>query len=229
MTRQARLLALLGPRLPLPVPAPRFAGEERGVLAYPLVPGRPLLGRRPPPGSARRLGEFLRGLHDIDPAQVNGLVPVEEADPARWLDELESPPDLVRYLRACVPPPARRRVVAHADLGAEHILDDGARLTGVIDWSDAAITDPALDFARLHRDFGPDFLADALDAYGGLDNPRADMDRIAFFARCAALEDLAYGRDTGRREYTDAARRSITRLFPPWTRRASGMPKGEGS
>ena len=73
-------------------------------------------------------------------------------------------------------------------------MRDGA-LTGIIDWSDAAITDPALDLARLYRDFGPDFLAALLPAYGPL--PEA-MPRIEFFARCAALEDLAYGRATGR-------------------------------
>ena len=38
--------------------------------------------------------------------------------------------------------------------------------------------------------------------------------RIEFFARCAALEDLAYGRTHGRAEYTRAAERSLGWLFP---------------
>jgi hypothetical protein len=40
------------------------------------------------------------------------------------------------------------------------------------------------------------------------------MPRIEFFARCAALEDLACSRETGRLEYTRAAQLSLTRLFP---------------
>jgi hypothetical protein len=118
----------------------------------------------------------------------------------------------------------RHRVVAHADLGAEHILELDGTLTGIIDWSDAAITDPALDFARLYRDFGPGFLEDLLQVYGPL--PGA-MPRIEFFARCAALEDLAYGHATGRGEYVANAERSLDWLFPPrpLKRSARGAPE----
>lgn len=80
----------------------------------------------------------------------------------------------------------------------------------------AAITDPALDFVRLYRDFGPAFLAEALSAYGGLGDAESPaMARIEFFARCAALEDLTYGRDHNRSEYVRAAEHSIRWLFGP--------------
>ena len=82
-------------------------------------------------------------------------------------------------------------MLAHADLGAEHILEAAERITGVIDWSDAAVTDPALRARRLR----------------GLED--AAMDRIEFFARCAALEDLACGRP----EHVRAAERSVAWLF----------------
>jgi aminoglycoside phosphotransferase (APT) family kinase protein len=101
--------------------------------------------------------------------------------------------------------------VAHADLGAEHILELDGTLTGIIDWSDAAVADPALDLARLYRDFGPAFLEELSQVYGPL---AETMPRIEFFARCAALEDLAYGRATGRREYVANAQRSFAWLFP---------------
>lgn len=209
--REARLLEVLAPRLPIPVPRTRFADDNAGVLAYPLVPGRPLLGREPSPGAAAALGRFLRDLHAVEPAAVAGLVDTDDADPAEWLEDLDGPVDLVRAVRSTAPPPSPLRVLAHADLGAEHLLDDGAAVTGVIDWSDAALTDPALDFARLYRDFGPSFLVEALRAYGGL--PDAGP-RIEFFARCAALEDLAYGRESDRNKYADAAERSFAWLFP---------------
>ncbi len=212
--REARLLKVVAERVSVPVPTPCFADEDAGVLAYPLISGRSLLGRSPSPGTAHRLGRFLRELHDIDPAAVDPLVPSEDANPSKWLEDLDGPPELLSLLHATVPLPTRQRVVAHADLGAEHILEQDSTLTGVIDWSDAAITDPALDFARLYRDFGPQFLADVLDSYGGLDHAGQALARIEFFARCAALEDLAYGQKNGRSQYARAAEHSFGWLFP---------------
>jgi hypothetical protein len=51
-----------------------------------------------------------------------------------------------------------------------------------------------------------------LAAYGPV--PPGTGERVLFFARCAALEDLAFGEGTGRHEYGRAARRSLARLFP---------------
>jgi aminoglycoside phosphotransferase (APT) family kinase protein len=228
VTREAELLRLLAGRLPIPVPSPRFADPARGVLAYPLLPGRPLLGRTPPAGVASHLGHVLAELHAINPAGVepqdqptgptapagpHGVdptpvaLPVEAADPRDWLVDLTGPAELLRVLHADPPPASTERVLAHADLGAEHLLAARGRLTGLIDWSDAAVTDPALDFARPYRDFGPAFLDEVLRAYGR-DSP-AFRRRITFFARCAALEDLAYGDPA----YTRPAARSLTWLF----------------
>jgi aminoglycoside phosphotransferase (APT) family kinase protein len=208
---EARLLEAIATRVSIPIPVPRFADADAGVLGYQRLPGRPLLGRSPPAGSAHRLGRFLRELHAVDPATVADLIPVEDADPGAWLDHLDGPRERVRVLHATCPPPSPARVVAHADLGAEHILELDGTLTGVIDWSDAAITDPALDLARLYRDFGPRFLEQLSHAY----RPLAEsMPRVEFFARCAALEDLAYGRATGGREYVTNAERSFDWLFP---------------
>lgn len=207
VAREAALLRVLAGRLPLPVPEPRFADAARGVLAYPLLPGHPLLGHLPPADAASDLGRLLAALHAVDPAGLD--VPVE-ADPWEW--HPAGPPELLRVLHADPPPPTDERVLAHADLGAEHLLAADGRLTGVIDWTDAAVTDPAVDFGRLYRDFGPAFLDEALRAYGRRDSP-AFLRRITFYARCAALEDLAYG-DPG---YTRPAERSLTWLFPTTT------------
>ncbi|MEV0156959.1 phosphotransferase [Micromonospora sp. NPDC050686] len=218
VTREASLLEVVAPRVSTPVPRTCFVDDDAGVLAYPLLPGRPLLNRTPARGVARTLGLFLRELHDIDTAMVDQLVPVEDAGPSEWLEDLDGPADCLRLLRASVPRPARRRVLAHADLGAEHILEQDGSITGVIDWSDAAITDPALDFARLYRDFGEDFLLESLRAYGGLDDGDDALARITFFARCAALEDLSFGREHRRNDYLQAAERSLGWLFPSATR-----------
>ena len=210
VAQESRLLEIVAEHVSIPVPSPCFADVANGVLGYAVLPGRSLLGRTPPPGAAEKLGRFLRELHSIDPSTVSDVIAREDPDPREWLADLDAPSELIHIVQESVPPPTDRYVVAHADLGAENILEQDGSLTGIVDWSDAAITDPALDFARLYRDFGLAFLGEAVEAYGGLDDA---FDRIEYFARCAALEDLNYGRTTGRREYTQAAERAISWLF----------------
>jgi aminoglycoside phosphotransferase (APT) family kinase protein len=43
--------------------------------------------------------------------------------------------------------PAPRLTMTHADLGPEHILVVDDHVTGIIDWSDARVGDPAVDLA----------------------------------------------------------------------------------
>ncbi len=97
-------------------------------------------------------------------------------------------------------PPAEKRVVAfcHNDLGAEHVLvDAGANMvTGVIDWTDAAIADPAYDLALIYRDLGPEVFELTLVHYDGGRFDDANRERAAFYARCSLLEDVAYGLST---------------------------------
>ncbi len=212
VTREAELLRLVAAHVSVPVPVPRFADPVHGVLGYPLLPGRPLLGRAAPAGAGARLGRVLRELHGIPRAEIGDRAPVDPAEPDAWLTDLPGPAPLLRILRATRPRPAGELVLAHADLGAEHLLESGGELTGIIDWADAAVTDPALDLARPYRDFGPAFLDDVLLAYGS-DTPELRQ-RVTFFARCAALEDLAYGRESGREAYRRAAERSSAWLFP---------------
>jgi aminoglycoside phosphotransferase (APT) family kinase protein len=45
-------------------------------------------------------------------------------------------------------------MVIHADLGGEHVLTSGGRVTGVIDFSDVSFGDPDYDFTSLFIDVG---------------------------------------------------------------------------
>ena len=214
VAREAALLRLLAGELPCPLPEPELVDEVEGVLGHRWLPGEPLLGRSAPPGLAATLGQVLRRLHDVDAAGLAELrLPREGDDLSVFADDLTGPEHLVAAVRRTVPEPGPHRVLVHDDLGAEHLLVADGRLSGIVDWGDAAVSDPAVDFARLLRDFGQAFLDDALAAYGG--PPDAGFaERVLFVARCAALEDLAYGVATGRAEYSTAARASLGRLFP---------------
>lgn len=66
---------------------------------------------------------------------------------------------------------------------------DSGDLAGVIDWTDAALADPALDFTVLLARRGPEFVEEVLRHY-----PRpfdaAARERLAFLARVQSLDWL---------------------------------------
>ncbi|HEY0639356.1 MAG TPA: aminoglycoside phosphotransferase family protein [Pseudonocardiaceae bacterium] len=181
--REAGLLALVATVSPLPIPRPCAVLPERGVFAYPLLPGRPLLRRpsRRPAAIGESLGRFLAALHAVPAARVAGLAEVDDAPPGEWLDAAaESFAEvaaavphghrvaLAEFLAAAppAPPPADGLVLCHHDLGAEHLLADSrGTLTGVIDWTDAALADPAHDLGLILRDLGPAALAATLRSH----------------------------------------------------------------
>jgi aminoglycoside phosphotransferase (APT) family kinase protein len=114
-------------------------------------------------------------------------------------------------------PPAGPHVEAfcHNDLGAEHLLVDVGRgeITGIIDWTDAAVTDPARDLALIYRDLGPEVFERTL-AHHGEPFDGADRERSAFYARCKLLEDVARGSSaSGARRYAEAGLAHLDRVF----------------
>lgn len=130
------------------------------------------------------------------------------------------PPERMRGIEAFLLPPvpadAYTPTFAHNDLGIEHILVDTAsrRITGIIDWSDAAIADPARDLGTLYRDLGDETLDAVLDHYrSGTNDPGALRERAVFYGRCAVFEDLEYGLRTGRDAYRHKSLAALGRLF----------------
>jgi aminoglycoside phosphotransferase (APT) family kinase protein len=231
--REARLLTAVAGISPVPVPTPRFTVPERGCLAYDKVPGRPLVEVPRPERSAQgtsiaaRLGDLLSALHAVPVDRFAGLVDTDDQPPAEWRDEAAETyeavagvvpaahhPAVAAFLDASPPDDGYPLVFSHNDLGIEHVLVDpaGWTVTGVIDWSDAAIVDPAVDFGLLYRDLGPA----ALDA--ALRRCRGDVaglrERAVFYARCGVFEDLAYGVETGRDPYVDKSLAALSWLFP---------------
>ncbi|MFF5107984.1 phosphotransferase family protein [Streptosporangium sp. NPDC000509] len=233
VAREARLLAAVAGLSPVPVPEPEFTVAERGCLAYRRLPGRPLLDLPLPerlahgPSVAATLGGLLAAAHAVPADRLAGLVEVDAPPPSEWLDEAteihpaiaEEIPEAhhraVRdFLKTPPPAPGRDPVFSHNDLGIEHVLVDPATgaVTGVIDWSDAAIVDPAYDFGLLYRDLGPAALDAALGRYRSGDTA-ALRERAVFYGRCSVFEDLAYGLETGRDAYAGKSLTALEWLF----------------
>jgi aminoglycoside phosphotransferase (APT) family kinase protein len=225
--RECHLLELLATVSPVPVPRPLFCAAEDGVLAYRKLGGQCLLDV--PPAVAAALGRLLAVLHAVPPGRLEGLVDVDDPPLSEWQEEAARlVPTIARHLspgqqRAVrellasqQPPSSTRGVFSHNDLGIEHVLVDPRRgtITGVLDWSDAAIVDPARDFGLVFRDLGPAALGEALKAYGADPEEAARLrERAVFYGRCTGLADLAYGLETGLATYVDKSVASLAWLF----------------
>lgn len=224
---EAALLTAVAAVSSLPVPEPVFVDEPTGILAYRRLPGVPLLVRpvADPAALVEPLAAFLTALHADAHGSLSALVEADDTPGEEWLADATTSyetasgviaardrPRVEAFLAAPPPGSPRGTTFCHNDLGAEHVLADGATVTGVIDWTDAAVADPAADFGRLYRDLGPDVVERIVASYGG-DRDAVGPERVAFYARCALLEDLAYGVESGAAEYARAALAHLDRTF----------------
>ncbi|GAB2806830.1 phosphotransferase [Lentzea nigeriaca] len=108
-----------------------------------------------------------------------------------------------------------RSVVAHTDISPANTLVVDGKLSGVIDWTDSLVGDPAADFRRLVKQFGRlDSLVDAYARHGGLVWPgmrRYIEERV----RMAPVDSGLYGIDSGQDRYVRTAVERLAQLHPP--------------
>lgn len=156
---EAMLLPRLAPLLPLQVPDTILLDEDPLRVRHHRLPGSTAATADLTVDDGRRLGEFLRTLHDL-PASVyaDTGVPDETATRARLLLDLERmfhvvlpllseaqqepAADLLR--RVAVRTPAR---LVHGELAPRHLVVGPDGLAGVVDWARAGVGDPAMDLA----------------------------------------------------------------------------------
>ena len=201
---EAAVLAAVAPHLPLPVPKPTYVSDASPVcVVAPRIAGGPATARS---RTACDLGAFLAALHAIPPSSV----PLPAADVATWraaheerrlqfeehvfplLSEAEQ--ERARELFASVEFDFEP-VVVHGDIGPEHVLcDDDGRLNGVIDWADARVGDPAIDFAWALHGTDASFAEAFAAAYG--DVTAASTARAAFYHRRGPWYEVLYGLDS---------------------------------
>jgi aminoglycoside 2''-phosphotransferase len=140
-----------------------------------------------PPSSCEKaasdLANFLKTLHAL-PIEIGlecGLVQIDAAKMAHSLYQKAAEtidpflePDVQRKFDQTLEtwssqPEVRRPALLHCDLGPGHVLYDPStfHLTGVIDFGDLVIGDPARDFIYIYEDFGPFILQEVLTRYAG--------------------------------------------------------------
>lgn len=219
VNREVELLNTLAHATSIPTPTPELHEAELGTFAYRRLRGTPLIHRRQRDSKKIRqaLIDALSAFRRFLPAS---RLPADRYPNEEWHEDAVQTYRSVRsHLSTeqarlvCAfldesPPPTRSLVIAqHNDLGAEHILVDGqGEVTGIIDWTDAALTDPARDIGSIYRDLGPDAAVCVGEVLNG-PLTEDEVRRIRFHARCRWLEDVAFGvRDPlTRKPYLDNA------------------------
>jgi aminoglycoside 2''-phosphotransferase len=231
LEREAALLPALAPRLGVRLPVRVWAGEVDGAAcaAHRKVPG----AARPRPAGAaeleagsREVARFLSELHGFPPGRA-GFLLAEAASAERWRAEQEAL--LVRASGAIAPRLDAQSwralardleslaaaqftpVLVHRDLAPEHLLFEGDRLAGVIDFGDAALGDAAIDFAGVLGEWGVSFALAALARYAGPADGGA-LERARAYARVAPAHAVLSGLEVGDDE---RVRAGLARLRAP--------------
>jgi aminoglycoside 2''-phosphotransferase len=225
---EARLLSELAERLSVAIPRPLHVSDgvesfRQPFYAYRKIPGVPMLEAKLDEealrATGRQIGQFLRELHSTPIGSVSTCgLPVYSADGwrqfyrdfrARCDERLgkllpENEREYVgRFWSAFLEDDANFRftpALVHADLAPDHILVDPERssLSGIIDFGDARIGDPAIDIVGLLR------IEDAvLDGYGNLPDD-AFRRRARFYWGVGPFHEVLYGLDIGKQEHIEA-------------------------
>ncbi|WP_344944207.1 phosphotransferase [Sphaerisporangium flaviroseum] len=167
---------------------------------------RALLARHLPGREVRSITKLGEGVDNVAYEVDRELIVrgSKETDPAARAETTRREADLLAAVARLSPLPVPE----------PHLLVDvrASAITGVIDWTDAAITDPACDLALIYRDLGPEVFELTLAGYDGRFDD-AGRERAAFYARCSLLEDLAYGLVGGASRYRHSALAHLTRTF----------------
>ncbi|MFN3744626.1 MAG: macrolide 2'-phosphotransferase [Hyphomicrobiaceae bacterium] len=198
---EARALRLMRSRLPVEVPDWQiFDGD---LIAYPMLCGNPGLTFDPEtyevtwnfdknsPLFPETLGAAVAALHGIetDAAREAGL-PMFSAREVRekWSSDLDQvrgryqvQPALWAAWESWIADDSYwpdHTVPIHGDLYAGHVMvDEAGRATGIIDWTEARVGDPAVDLVGHLRVFGEEALPSLIESYcaaGGRRWPRLE-------------------------------------------------------
>lgn len=215
--REAALLPLVAGAVSFAVPEPDFFGDWDGrtLIGYPQIEGRSLTET----DDWRGLAGVLRELHDVPAADARVVLGCAgtTAEWHRYYVDLWD--RIVEHALPVLGPELRTAVVdaytaflageqdftpvlVHRDLAPEHILvNKQGRVVGLIDFEDATVGDPAIDFAGLLALLGEDRTEELLTAYG---RP-VDRARMRTYWWLVPMHDLLHGLTTNDRTIADEA------------------------
>jgi len=209
---RAREAGLIEFEVARPAGAATIAGESGGrAVVYSDIQGSPLVlaAVEPGPGLAASIGRTIAQIHELpttlvedqglpsytaeeyrqrrlaelDAGAQTGLVPPRLAD--RWEQQLEN----ISWWRF-------EPTVVHGDMGEHQLMVREGIVTGVLDWMDTRVADPADDLSWLVAAAPEDVLDSVMEAYTmgrrELRDPHL-LDRARLASELALLRWLMYG------------------------------------
>jgi aminoglycoside phosphotransferase (APT) family kinase protein len=212
------ILPKLAPRLSLPIPVPRWKGTPTSQFPWPFAGYRMLAGSTACYANlsenaramlAFPIARFLRELHKTPLSIASGCHFVDNRERMEWQklipkilanseelvslrlfenrDLLVALVQRLHNLRAPV-----TTTIVHGDFYIRHLLvDEKQHLTGVIDWGDIHIGDPAIDLAIAHSFLPPSAHALFRETYGAISPETWALARLR--AIHSALLQALYG------------------------------------
>jgi aminoglycoside phosphotransferase (APT) family kinase protein len=224
--KECRWLPALAKQLPLPTSSPTWIGEPSELFPFPFAGSRLILGEsldqalKSEERLAHRIGDFLRKLHEVP---IHGDPPSDDlrrADiPFRVellrkqvsLGGFHSEDELAierAFEAAADARPAKHRTWVHGDMYPRHVIvQPQGEVSGIIDWGDLHVGDPALDVSIVFALLAPIDQESFWREYGNAD---PDL-RIR-----AAFRALHYGivlRSFGREASDEAIARTADRYL----------------
>jgi aminoglycoside phosphotransferase (APT) family kinase protein/isopentenyldiphosphate isomerase len=206
---ETRLLPWLAPLLPVPLPLPRVVATEPLRIRHRLISGAPISEAED--GAQGELGDqvaaALLALHSapVGEAVTRGVPdgPVShralqdvlarcrrDVLPLLAFGEREAGEALLDELGA-----APFFALVHGDLGPEHLLVRDDAVSGIIDWTDAHVGDPALDLSWGLHSSAEAFASELLRVYAPDDDTRRRAD---LWHRLGPWHEVIYGLDEQR-------------------------------
>lgn len=217
-SREYHILKELQHHISLPVPNPEYVNLEttdykEAYIGYRLIPGKPLFKQtfiqlEDHEMLAAQLATFLKELHNI-PVKKFISLELESSDSRRnWMLFYN---DVREYLYPLMREDAKQKLtlmfesflddprnftfepkVIHGDFGPTNILHQGNSISGILDFSELSIDDPAIDVASLIGKFGygEGFVKLMEPIYPEV---MEYLNRARFYAGTFALQDALFG------------------------------------
>ncbi len=235
LRQEVALLPTLAAALPVPVPQVEVLedNDETLVVIHAKLHGQTLsvaLQSGPEASLACELGAFLAALHAFPGGAEAGLgKPTaaelgaeREAFTVRFervlplLDASERPRAGALLESHRTNAQAFEPAVVHGDLGPEHILSREGAVTGVIDWSDARMGDPAVDFGWPLHGPGETFAEPLLRAYAEHGGRVDDLfrERALTYHRLGPWHEVIFGLERDRPEYVTRGLAGVRARLP---------------
>jgi aminoglycoside phosphotransferase (APT) family kinase protein len=216
-----QLLPKIAPRLPVQVPVPKFQGQPAQdypwvFSGYQFLPGRTADAAAFDEGdrllAAEPIARFLAALHSIQAeeairwgARPDSLARLDVSHRAPLLRQrlegivglglVDNEKALLEVIELAVGGrSSKTTTIVHGDLYTRHLLvDENKQLSGVIDWGDLHLGDPAIDLSIAYGFLPPSAREIFQRAYGPIDDGTWRLAR--FKALQTAVAVVAYGHD----------------------------------